>query len=69
MNINVGKSICECRELTGKSNVWVAYNVGISNTYMSVLSKKAHCSTELVAKLAKAYGIDVIEFLKLGMKN
>lgn len=69
MNIHIGRSIKTAKAFTGKSNVKIAKAIGVTPTYLSTLSKKQHCNTEIAERLATAYGYGIIEFLQMGMKQ
>lgn len=66
IKMNISKSINLCLKDTGIMKKKLAEKLGVSAQTVSILLKSEKCTGEMLEKLAKAFDMQVSEFVALG---
>lgn len=65
--MNIGKSVQEALYLKRKNQRWLCSELGCSPAYVSsICLGKTNAGRNKIAEIAKAFGMPVSEFIKLG---
>lgn len=69
MNMNVGKSTKYYLKLNDLTQYELADALEISQPRVANICRSRHAGTALVERLAKAFGVSVIEFIEVGLEE